>query len=643
MDRFNSTRHALAIASSVSVFAVTALGLAAGARAQTADSPTGSNAPASGSDQLQEVVVTAERRSESQQTTPIAVTVISGDQLEGKGIVQMQDLQNAAPSLSITPSGLTANVNIRGIGLDSGSPSVVPGVATYRDGLWQPPIVTTDTFYDMGSVEVLRGPQGTFVGSNSTGGAVFLNSRDPDLKGWSGNIEFQGANYSDVGVRGGINLPISDTWAARVAFDEEQRDSFYREVTTQLTPSPELFGHPGSLDEKNVRLGLLGKPNEDLNVLLKVEINDKSTGGYAYKPVPGTTYAPFASPDPFVLNYDHDSQNDELGARASLKIDWDIAGSGIVLRSLTGDQFMRVHNIYDIDATSSTLPSGPPALWNTQAIIERPITQEFNLISPDTGRVQWIVGGYYLHDIREVALDVDSQAIPNVVYVNGFDILQSAAAFGQVSYNITDALQVQAGLRYTHDWNESPSRANVTVDLGIPGVPLIVNSLAGIETDSATTGKVALNWKLNKDNFLYAFVAKGFKAGGYNAGGAAGPQTNFAPEVVWDYEIGWKADFLDNHVRTDLGAFWNNYTDLQVQALNTGTGQSSLVNSGKSAIKGAEFELHGLIAGFKVDAGAAYVSSRIGAVTLVNTEALPPGTSQPQCGPGQAPPGMLQL
>jgi iron complex outermembrane recepter protein len=586
---------------------------------------------------LQEVVVTAERRTENLQRTAIAATVLNQEDLSKKGVVQMADLQNASPSLSITNAGLTANVNIRGIGLDSGSPSVVPGVATYRDGLWQPPIVTTGTLYDISSVEVLRGPQGTFVGSNSTGGAIFINTRNPGFDGVQGDVEVKVGNYSDWGLNGGINLPINDTWAARVAVDAEKRESFFRDTGSKLTPSPELFNHPGSLDEKNIRMGLRGKPTDNLDVLLKVDVEDKSTGGYAYRPVPGTTYAAFAPTDPFTLDYDQATQNDELAVRASLKVDWTLGDSGVLLRSLTGDQFMRVHNIYDIDATSSTLP-GPPAMVNTQAIIERPVTQEFNLISPNTGRLQWILGAFYLHDIREVALDIKSQTIPQTIEPDFFFVIKSAAAFGQLSYELTPSLQLQAGLRYTHDSNSVPQSSNIRIILGIPGVPDIIVPAGGSETDSALTGKVALNWTVNDDNFLYAFVAKGAKAGGFNAAGPGNPQTNFAPEIVWDYELGWKGTFLDKHLRANLGGFWNNYTDLQVGALNPGTGQQSLVNAGKSTIKGVELELHGRFGGFGVDAGGAYVNSKLGALTLVNTEAIPPGTNQPQCTGGLTPP-----
>ena len=126
-----------------------------------------------------EIIVTAERREENLQDVPIAATALTGDQLDGKAVQSLEDLQYAAPSVSITDQGLTQSVNLRGIGIASGSPAVANGVATYIDGIFQPPIVTSSSFYDIGSIEVLRGPQGTLVGSNSTGGAIFINTANP--------------------------------------------------------------------------------------------------------------------------------------------------------------------------------------------------------------------------------------------------------------------------------------------------------------------------------------------------------------------------------------------------------------------------------------------------------------------------------
>src|SRR3569833_257572 len=126
-----------------------------------------------------EIIVTAERREENLQKVPLAATALTGDQLEGKAVQSLEDLQYAAPAVSITDQGLTQSVNIRGIGIASGSPAVANGVATYIDGIFQPPIVTSSSFYDIGSIEVLRGPQGTLVGSDSTGGAIFITTANP--------------------------------------------------------------------------------------------------------------------------------------------------------------------------------------------------------------------------------------------------------------------------------------------------------------------------------------------------------------------------------------------------------------------------------------------------------------------------------
>jgi len=138
----------------------------------------------------------------------------------------------------------------------------------------------------------------------------------------------------------------------------------------------------------------------------------------------------------------------------------------------------------------------------------------------------------FLHDVRGISLVDTSQLPPTQIEVEGPQILQTAAAFGQVSYEIVSSLQLQAGLRYTHDWNETPGSVHFAI-LGIPGLPALYEPIGGIETDSATTGKVALNWTVNQENFLYAFVAKGFKGGGFNPGSATTAQLNFAHRARW--------------------------------------------------------------------------------------------------------------
>src|SRR3569833_3186335 len=190
---------------------------------------------------LEEVTITSQRRVEKLQDVPIAATALAGEQLEGKGVARLADLQFASPALTITDAGLTQSVNIRGIGLASGSPAVANGVATYVDGLFQPPIVTTNQFYDIADVEVLRGPQGTLVGTNSTGGAIFINSRDTTLGKVAGYLEVGGGNYDAGSAQGAVNLPRNYVLAERLSAEFTQHVCFYRCTGPAFTASGSLY------------------------------------------------------------------------------------------------------------------------------------------------------------------------------------------------------------------------------------------------------------------------------------------------------------------------------------------------------------------------------------------------------------------
>jgi iron complex outermembrane receptor protein len=158
---------------------------------------------AAAGDALQEVVVTAERRNADIQTTPVSVTAISGSELLDKHIDVIADLETQVPGLSVTDSGFTQNINIRGMGNSTASPTVTTGVPVYRDGLYQPEaILLTEPFYDIADVEVLRGPQGTIVGQNSTGGALVITSANPNFDGVNGFAEVLGGNYHERKVDG---------------------------------------------------------------------------------------------------------------------------------------------------------------------------------------------------------------------------------------------------------------------------------------------------------------------------------------------------------------------------------------------------------------------------------------------------------
>lgn len=205
---------------------------------------------AAAGDELQEVIVTAERRTSSLLTTPISVAAISGDTLAEKQQVNVSDLQKTTPDFQVNTTGLYDSINIRGIGNTAITPAIQPGVAVFHDGLLGPETVGIDTpVFDIADVEILRGPQGTLVSAASTGGSVQITSRNPDLTGGIGGYaEALVGNYSEHKLQGAINLPVNDTLALRVALNVDKRGSFYRDAGSVVNQAGSAPGYdPGAL------------------------------------------------------------------------------------------------------------------------------------------------------------------------------------------------------------------------------------------------------------------------------------------------------------------------------------------------------------------------------------------------------------
>lgn len=566
-------------------------------------------------DTLIEIMVTAERREVNLQDTAITATVISGDQLDGKAIQRLDDLQFAIPALSITDQGLTQSVNIRGIGLSSGSPQVSNGVAQYQDGIFQPPIVSATSFYDIGNIEVLRGPQGTFVGTNSTGGAMFVNTANPELDdSISGYIKGGFGSYSSTALEGAVNLPVSDTLALRFSGIINDRDSYY----TDLGP---LDNSAAELDEAAFRLGVLWDTG-NFKSILKVEKIDKSTGGYAYRPIIGTEYAPGRTDDIRDISYDSPTLNDEDALISSLNMDYDFGGT--IIRSVTGYLNKEIHNLYDSDATTLTTQS------QDQSVRERQWSQEINILSPEEERFSWVIGGYY--QINKIDVDIygSDNGFPTDIFI--YTEKTTTGLFAHAKYDLTEALEIEFGVRRS-DF-DSEGSGGVFIGNGIPGFPgggLLVANLGGQHEDSGTTGKLGLNWSKDEDNFLYAFISRGYKPGGFNS------QTDeFNPEFVTDYELGWKSSLFDGHVNTQLALFYNDYEDFQFEKIDISTGQNGVENVGGSIIKGFELQAQARFGALAFDAGLSYVNSNLDPIIMVNPRLLPsiPGGLGPQCPSG---------
>ncbi|MDE1986807.1 MAG: TonB-dependent receptor [Alphaproteobacteria bacterium] len=551
-----------------------------------ADAASSASTDQNSSATIETVVVTAERRTENLMTTPIAVDVLSGEDIAAKGVTSVDDLQFIAPTVTVDNFGQGIDFNIRGIGKGEHNSQTMTGVITYRDGVATfPGYFTGEPYYDIASIEVLRGPQGTFVGQSATGGAVLVNSNDPTIGGgYDGYAQAQYGNYNDGQLQGAVNIPISDTLAARVAVYGEARSSFYSITDSSAAdncPGQKYSGckhsyNPGDLQIGAARVSVLWKPTEALTVSIKTDADYLDFGGYPASPYyEGFKTFPFGSttPNPHYSDIFHITQNyANLGqdkfTRSVLKVDY-VLPDGIKLRSVSGYQTGITNYKTDLDGTDygSLASAGTPANWFFWDIVGESIwSQEFNLISPDNQRVTWVLGAWAQQDRYnykspyQFVIGQPANGSPDVL-ANNYELEGTTpniswAGFGQVGFNVVSGLQLQLGARWTTEKTK-----NVDLNILQYGTLLSINQS---EKSYSFDYKASLNWTINDNNFAYAFVSTGYKPGGLNVPVGIGTPAPFGPERVQSYETGWKATWLDGHMRTQMDAYYNNYQHFQV-------------------------------------------------------------------------------
>lgn len=569
--------------------------------------------------EVEEAVITAERRSTDLQRTPIAATVLSGEQLAEKGVTSVDQLMFISPSTTVNNFGQGIDFNIRGIGKAEHNTQTTTGVITYRDGVATfPGYLQGEPYYDIARIEILRGPQGTFVGQNATGGAVFVTSNNPVFDGgYSGYIAGQVGNYNEVGAQGALNIPISDTLAARLAFNYDERDSFYSFRGPGGGP---YTGNPGDLQIASGRLSVMWQPSANFTALFKVDYNYLDYGAYPADPVNATN-------DPFNLTANAEQRAIDRFVRTSLKLDYTF-DNGVILRSLSAYQLGNTQYRGDLDGT---------AIGNStfrDSVDEEIWSQEFNLISPDTGPLTWVAGLYWQADTYDFlpgqfVIGVPPGSIFTQYSLEGENPKTMAAVFGQVSFDITDRLELQLGARY------SSAKTSNRVDVLQYGTPIRAYQRAEFD---AFSGKVSLNWTVDDHNFLYAFVATGFRPGGLNVPVGFGQPAPFDQEEVTSYEVGWKAGWFGGRVRTQVDAFYNHYENFQVII-----GYPTLpifgfeLNTPEPAvIYGFEAQVEAVFGPFSLDAGLGIMHSEIGRFFATDPRAATFTPCDPETGPASA-------
>jgi iron complex outermembrane recepter protein len=561
-------------------------------------------------DELQEIVVTAERRSTDLQTTAVAATVLTGEDLKKMQINTVDNLAFTSPSLTVQSSGENSVINIRGIGRSDAGAQDSSGVLIYRDGVSTTPngLISDEPYYDIASIEVLRGPQGTFAGQNATGGAIFINEVNPTLDRVGGFVEGQYGNYNDFRLRAAINLPLTDQLAIRLATDDENRETFFN-------MSGPWTGNPGNLHETNWRLSTLWQPSDSFSAVLKLDYNYINHGGSPAAPFTGVTKNIFnVASDAYLAGL-------EKQYRIVLLLSQEFA-DGITLKSISGYQEGRLSYSLDADGTATPPPAGlSPEIFVAKAS-DRTVSQEFDLLSPNTGPFTWIAGAVYQDDDLNNPQFILSLAPGGTqttgLALNGVENLAVRTTWGvfaQGSYAITDALTMQVGARYSKTSFTASSIAQALFN----GFPIQTETLNGDkESDSRVTGKINFDYKLTAENFLYAFVATGHKGGGINADGNV-----FQPENVTDYELGWKGKYFNGHLNTQIGGFYEQYKDFQLAIFSPTLGAGVDANAtGTTVVKGIEAQTQAVFGGLSFNLGASYVPSELGTFSAIDSRNL---------------------
>lgn len=551
---------------------------------------------------LAEIIVTAERREQNLQDIPVSATVLTGEQLEQRGVLNLNDIQQVAPSIAINTFNRSTFINIRGVGIAQSAPTSNPGVAYYIDGQLIPhEQFIGHSFFDIGTIEVLRGPQGTLTGQNSTGGALFVRSPDPEFDRTFGYGELTVGNFDRYRGIAAFNLGGEDV-ALRIAGVHDERDSFTRNIAANAQSQPGNM----TLDAVRANLRLRGMDGR-LNINVRGEYFDMRSDNNAVK-----NRNDVVSTDPFVIQEDALSFQNQEGYRISGEVRYDLSDN-VQARGILSWQDGTTDDQTDGDrtATARAVPANlPPNAANTRTFPGRvsngktrfeTLIGEFNLLSTGTGPLQWVVGGFVLDESIPVTLLRDNRNTLDIRQSNSSIITDakntSQSLFGQINYFATDAIELIVGGRYSWD-------KQVYTRIAVPGAGFTL-PFTSQATSQQLTGKLDVNYHVDDGNMIYLTASKGYKAGGVNLT----PNTpNFLPERNFVYELGFKSELLDRHLRVNGDVFYSDYKDIQLSSLVGGLPVTQNALAGTSW--GGELEVTAQFGGFSANIGLGYLDAK---------------------------------
>ena len=600
------------------IVSTSAIGLAAGAQAQTSEGPAASTSQPSA---IEDIVVTARKVNENLQITPVAISALTSEAMERKGLTNVLQLQAASPSLTVSDAvgqPGSATLFIRGQGSTDALIAIDQAVGVYLNGVYSAR-ASGGAFdmVDVRQVEVLRGPQGTLFGRNTTGGAINIIPNAPTGE-FEGLVKGSYGNYDSWSAQGMLNVPlVGDQLGVRVAYNHRESGSYGRNLSlgnglggqkqdffrASLKVAPD--GMPWSFlvqadytkyrDEGQITGLQSFTPGPVLGALVAACSGGLGAGLQSLCPVKlpaGTTsLTPYLRGQNGNGYYDVYNNVDTFGRTKTHGIS--ITGNyefseALNFKSITAWRGVNTFGLTDNDGSPLALTQS----FNT--IRQRQFSQEVQL-SLTTDRLQAILGGFYfVENGLDLSKAVSVFPLSTVTGFNDGNVRnESKAIYGQFTYHLTDAIRFTGGLRYTKDNRQLKSHnRNVTAaGVATSAFPNLVDNPAqnpflatfanSFDYFSYTAG---LDWQVQQGMFVYGKTSRAYRSGGLNTrtNAAQIPPTSFGPERVTDYEIGGKFDLFDRKVRFNLAAYYSKIDNVQRNIVG-----STLINGALTLVSGA--------------------------------------------------------
>jgi iron complex outermembrane receptor protein len=562
--------------------------------------------------QLQTVTVTAERRVENVRDVPSSISVLNADLLDAlnTGGQDLRMFAGRVPSLNIESSFGRAfpRFYLRGYGnTDFRLNASQPVSLVYDDVVQENPILKGFPAFDLDRIEVLRGPQGTLFGRNTPAGVVKFESVKPSTKKMEGYGSLSVGTYKTINAEGAVNLPLSSDLAIRISALNQTRSDWV-DNTHPNALTKDLEGYRDSA----LRVQALYEPNKQFSALANVHMRDYDGSARLFRAniIKKGSNDLVAGFDPAKVAYDGKNESGLENYGANLRLRWNLGG--MALNSITGYEQVKTFSRGDIDGSAGPYFNAllPFASETADGMPDHSqFSQEFRLESLGSGPLGWQAGVYlFKEDYRIESFSYDST---NASAVDGYQRVRqkndAVAVFGAVNYDVSSALKLRGGLRYTQDKKKFTVEAYANSGF----VPCVLSrkcdliELASQEPDgnlSASPKDSKLSWDLSgtyaldKDTNLYARVATGFRASSVQGASAFNGKSVAGPETNTSYEAGVKTDLFNKRARLNIGVFHYDVKDLQLTAVGGATGNANVLVSAKKATgQGFEMDLQAFV------------------------------------------------